>query len=132
MTEEHSKNTKQKTRWIRRIARISSAIILAFTLVMVVGHLVVPEPTEAAYPPIENLLPAIMCLRGLGLGIAWRWEGLGGALSMGFFVVHLALYGLIRQKFFPLGGLAALSPVFFTGMLFLVCWWRSMDSQNVA
>jgi hypothetical protein len=119
-------------KWIRRIARTLSVIILGIALVLIIGHIVVPEPTEADYPPIENLLPVIMFLSVLGLGISWRWEGLGGAISVGFFVVHLALYWAIRKRFFPLRVLVVLSPVLLTGILFLVCWWRSRGSQNVA
>jgi hypothetical protein len=109
------------------IARISSVVILGITLLMVIGHLVVPEPIEADYPPIENLLPVIMCLSVLGLGIAWRWEGLGGAISVGFFLAHLAMYWAIRQRFFPFRALVIFSPVPITGILFLICWWRSKD-----
>jgi len=120
------------TKWIRRIARAWSIVILTITLVMIIAHLVVPEPSEVDYPPIENLLVLMMCLSVLGLGIAWRWEGLGGAISVGFFLAHLAMYWVIRQKFFPLKALAILSPVLITGVLFLVCWWRtrSRSSQN--
>ena len=113
------------TKWIRRIARTSSVVIIAFTVVMIVGHLVVPDPHAVDYPPIENLLPLMMSLSVLGLGIAWRWEGLGGAISVGLFLAHLAVFWAIRQEFFPLWGLATLSPVLITGMLFLVCWWRA-------
>jgi hypothetical protein len=113
------------TKWIRRIARTLSVLIIAFTVVMIVGHLVVPDPHEVDYPPIENLLPLMMTLSVLGLGIAWRWEGVGGAISVGFFLAHLAMYWAIRQRFFPLRALAILSPVLITGMLFLVCWWRT-------
>jgi hypothetical protein len=115
----------RRTKWIRRIARTLSVMIIAFTVVMIVGHLLVPDPHEVDYPPIENLLPLMMTLSVLGLGIAWRWEGVGGAISVGFFLAHLAMFWAIRQEFFPLGALATLSPVFITGMLFLVCWWRT-------
>jgi hypothetical protein len=113
---------------LRRIARILSVPIVAFTLVIFVGHLVGPEPVQADYPPIENLLPVLVCLSVLGLGIAWRWEGLGGAICVGFFVLHLALFWAIRREFFPLGMLVIFSPLVITGILFLVCWWKSRDS----
>jgi hypothetical protein len=119
----------RRTKWIRRIARTLSVMIIAFTVVMIVGHLLVPDPHEVDYPPIENLLPLMMTLSVLGLGIAWRWEGVGGAISVGFFLAHLAMFWAIRQEFFPLGALATLSPVFITGMLFLVCWWRTRSTR---
>ena len=134
MTEGAGDDADRATKWIRWIARIWSVVLLGITLVMIVGHLVVPDPHEVDYPPIENLLPLVMCLSVLGLGLAWRWEGLGGAMSVGFFLAHLGMYWAIRQRFFPLGVLAILSPVLITGMLFLVCWWRtrSRSSPNSA
>jgi hypothetical protein len=131
MTQRSDESVDRSMKWIRRIARILSALILVITLIMLIGHIVVPEPTEADYPPVENLLPLIMCLSVLGLGIAWRWEGLGGAVSIVFFLVHLVVYWVIRQRFFPLRALLIFSPVPITGVLFLVYWWRSRVSQNV-
>jgi hypothetical protein len=69
------------TRRIRRIARIWSAVIIGFTLFMIIAHVVVPDTNPADYPPSENLLPLAMCLSVAGLGVAWRWEGLGGAIN---------------------------------------------------
>jgi hypothetical protein len=123
-----SESVDLTVKWMRRIARVLSLLIIGIVLVMLVGHLVVPEPVEEDYPPIENLLPVIMCLSVLGLGLAWRWEGLGGAMCLGFFAVHLALYWIIRGEFFPLGALAVFSPVVLSGVLFLACWWRSRES----
>jgi hypothetical protein len=119
------------TKWIRWIARILSIVIIGFTLMMVIGHAVTPDPHAIDYPPIENLLPLVMCLSVLGLGLAWRWEGLGGAISVVFFLANLGLYWAIRGKFFPLRGLPILSPVLITGMLFLVCWWRTRSSSRM-
>ena len=112
------------TKRIRRVARIWSLVIIGFSLVMLIAHVVVPEPQTTDYPPIENLLPLAMCLSIVGLGIAWRWEGLGGAINIGFFLVNLGLYWFIRGRFFPLGGVAILSLAIVPGVLFLVCWWR--------
>ena len=61
----------------------------------------------------------------VGMFLAWRWEGLGGVINAGFFLANLGLYWVLREKFFPLKALAIFSPVLITGMLFLVCWWRS-------
>ena len=92
---------------------------------MAVTHLVVPDTEATDYPPIENLLPVVMFSSVLGLPLAWRWEGIGGALNVGLFLVHLGLYWIIRGKFFPLRALWILSPVVVPGVLFLVCWWRT-------
>ena len=129
--ERFGKGADRATKWIRWIARICSIVIIGFTLVMVIAHVVIPDPNATDYPPIENLLPLAMCLSVLGLGVAWRWEGLGGAISVAFFLANLGLYWAIRQKFFPLRALAVLSPVLITGTLFLVCWWRTRSSSRM-
>jgi hypothetical protein len=132
MKDRSNENESRTVKRIRLIARALSVPIIGFTIFMLIGHILVPEPMEADYPPIENLLPVIMTLSVLSLGISWRWEGLGGALSVVLFIVHLLLYWAIRQKFFPLRGLVIFSPVLLTGVLFLVCWWHSRGSQNAA
>ena len=104
---------------IRLIARILSVAIIAFALVMLLGHMFFPEPTVEDYPPIENLQPVIMGVSVLCLAIAWRWEAWGGALSLIFFVLNLGLYWIIRGHFFPIAILINFSPLPLTAILFL-------------
>ena len=115
------------TRRMRQVARIWSIVIIGITLVMTIAHIVVPEPEAADYPPIENLLPVVMFLSVVGLAISWRWEGVGGALNVGFFLADLGLYWIIRGEFFPLRALPMFSAAVVPGVLFLVCWWRTQS-----
>jgi hypothetical protein len=119
------------TRRIRRIARIWGTVIIGITLVIVIAHVVVPDTNATDYPPSENLLPLAMCLSVAGLGVAWRWEGLGGAINVGFFLVNLGLYRVLRGKFLPLRAVPIFSLVLIPGMLFLVCWWRTRSSETI-
>jgi hypothetical protein len=100
-------------------------VVIGITLVTIVAHAVLPEPTVTDYPPIENLLPLLMCLSVMGLGVAWRWEGLGGAINVGFFLANLGMYWAVRDKFMPLRGVAILALAVVPGNLFLACWWRT-------
>jgi hypothetical protein len=118
-------------RWMRRVARIWSIVIIGITLVAAIAHIVVPEPEGTDYPPIENLLPVVMFLSVLGLAIAWRWEGVGGAINVGFFLALLGLYWIIRGKFFPLRALPMFLAAVVPGVLFLVCWWRTQSRDLV-
>jgi hypothetical protein len=115
---------------IRRIARIWSAVIIGFTLLSIIAHVVMPDTNPADYPPSENLLPLAMCLSVAGLGVAWRWEGMGGAVNAGFFLANLGLYWVIRGKFFPSRALAIFSLELIPGILFLVCWWRTRSRNH--
>ncbi len=128
MTNNAQSFTSSTTTLLRRIARISSAALIAFTLVMLVGHVIAPEQMEVDYDPIENILPVIMSLSVFTLALAWRWEGWGSALSLALFVLVIILDWIIRGSFFPLGGLLVLLPLPVTALLFLYCWYRSRSS----
>lgn len=115
---------------LRWIARIWSIIIILFTLIMLIGYAVnwvqngTADPHNMEdYPPIENLIPLTLILSVLGLGIAWRWEGLGGAINIGFYLTNLAVrFWMISSRPYPYPiAIALLTP----GILFLVCWWIS-------
>lgn len=112
------------TRRMRRVARIWSLVVIAITLVMAIAHILVPDTEATDYPPIENLLPVVMFFSVMGLAVAWRWEGVGGAINVGLFVAHLGLYWLIRGKFFPLMAFPVFLAEVIPGVLFLACWWR--------
>lgn len=125
MTKASDVNKNLRIDRLRRIARISSVVLIAFTLFMLVGHLITPDPYEVDYDPIENILPVTMSLSVFALAIAWRWEGVGGTLSLALFVLVIILDWIIRGSFFPLSGLIMFLPLPVTALLFLVCWFRS-------
>jgi hypothetical protein len=115
---------------LRWIARIWSIVIIAFVLIMLIGYAVNWVKTGTAdshamkdYPAIENMIPLTLILSVLGLGIAWRWEGLGGAINISFYLANLAVhFWMISPRPYPYPiAIAILTP----GILFLVCWWIS-------
>ena len=122
--------TDMTTKWLRRIARISSIVVIAFTLFMALAHIAEPESETIDYPPIENLLPVVMLLSVLGLAIAWRREAIGGAINVGLFLVHMGLYWAIRGKPFPLRAVPTLSMAVVPGVLFLITWWRTRSKVS--
>jgi len=50
-----------------------------------------PYATEG-YSSIENLIPITLGVSVLGLVIAWRWEGLGGMITIISHLVTLAVH----------------------------------------
>jgi hypothetical protein len=80
------------------------------------------------YPPVENLIPLTLFLSVSGLVVAWRREGLGGAINVGFYLANLAVHRwMISPRPYPW----VLVPIVTTpGILFLVCWWRSRKGQS--
>jgi hypothetical protein len=128
---------KKVTGWIRWVARIWGGVVLAVALLFLVGYAwnwvttgeADPHAAED-YPPIENLPPLLMFAAALGSGIAWRWEGLGGAITVAcqlvtlpILLVHWPIAGNFpRYLFAPYGTWLMVA---IPGVLFLVCWWRS-------
>jgi hypothetical protein len=124
------------TKRIRWIARIWSFPIIVYSLIMLTGYawnLVTigkADPyTVEGYPLIEALPPILMFLSVLGLGIAWRNEGLGGAITLVFLFAVLLLLLIQRptdQDFYRSAIPFLMSMVIaIPGILFLVYWWRS-------
>lgn len=124
------------TKRIRRIARIWSLPIIVYSLIMLSGYAwnwvtigkADPYAVEG-YPLIEALPPILMFLGVLGLGIAWRWEKLGGAINLVFqlaVILSLLITRPLTHDFYRsvIPYLMAMV-IAIPGILFLVCWRRS-------
>ena len=125
------------TKRIRWIARVWGTLLIAFTLLMLIGYAWNWVTTGKAdpyavedYPPIENLPPLFAFLSVLGLGIAWRWEGLGAAINLVFNLAALPVLlihwpitdDFPRYLIAPYGVWVIIA---IPGILFLICWRRS-------
>jgi hypothetical protein len=140
MTRENE-NRSQVTKWIRRVARIWSFPIIVYSLLLAIGYTWSWATTGVAdpyavedVPPTEALAPILMFLSVLGLAVAWRWEGLGGAISLLFLlaaVVTLVIQrpitdGLDRLMIPYLLSIAVAIP----GTLFLVYYYRITQKRK--
>jgi hypothetical protein len=126
----------QRTNWIRWIARIWSLPIIVYALLMLIGYAwnwvttgVVDPYAVEDYPAIEALPPMLLFLGVVGLGIAWRWERLGGMISVVFVLattVSLLVQG-VRTQDFPRSAIPYLMTLIVAvpAILFLASWWRS-------
>jgi hypothetical protein len=128
---------ERATKRIRWTARIWGSLIVAFTLLFFIGYawnlvttgVADPHAVED-YPPIENLPPLFAFLSVLGLGLAWRWEGLGGGIAVAFSLAYLPVllihwpiaHDFPRYLVAPYGVWMIIA---IPGVLFLMCWWRS-------
>ena len=129
------------TKRIRWIARIWSLPIIVYALIMFCGYTWSWVTTGVADPHetgdstfIEALPPIFMFVSVLGLGIAWRWERLGGVITIIFQIAAL-LFILIQSPItydFPRSAVPYLMSMIVTipGILFLVCWRRSRTKGN--
>ncbi len=130
-----NKEYTQTTNWIRWIARIWSLPILFYTVLILIGSgwswvtTGVADPNVIEDVPFLEVLPVIlMFLSIMGLGIAWRWERPGGAISIIFqlaTVIVLMIQRPITEDFSR-----SLVPyllsivVVIPGIFFLVCFHR--------
>ncbi len=130
------------TKWIRWIARLWSLPMIVYALVMLIGYAWnwlttgVADPYAVDdYPPIENLPPLFDFLSILGLGMAWRWEGLGAAIALVFQLA--ALLALLLHR--PIGSDFPRSaiPYFISAVivipaiLFLAAWFRARRESPI-
>jgi TRAP-type C4-dicarboxylate transport system permease small subunit len=129
------------TKGIRWIARIWGGLVVAVALLFLVGYtwnwvaIGTADPyTTEGYPAIENVPPLLMFVAALGSGIAWRWEGLGGAITtvsqlvaLPVLLIHWPITDdFPRYLFAPYGTWMIVT---IPGILFLVCWWRSRERR---
>ena len=103
---------------IRWIARIWAALMVAFMLFMFITHIV-----DDGIGPLfdlsfrDTLMMVAMIGSVIGLGLAWKWERLGGWMTVGGMLAFY-LFDYFFSGDFPRG------PVFliiaFPGILFLI------------
>ncbi|MBT3240314.1 MAG: hypothetical protein HON98_11570 [Chloroflexi bacterium] len=113
---------------LRWAARLLSLIPIG----ILIGDLFLPHMTEfSIMSPDQWLNLILVILSVVGLAIAWRWEGLGGIISLVslslLLFTNLALNG---GNINPIGFLAILI-VIFPGVLFVVCWYSSKSNMEM-
>ena len=126
---------------VRLFARIWSSPIIVYSLMMLAGYawnwvtigMADPYAVEG-YPLTEALPPILMFVSVLGLCVAWRWERLGGTITLVFQVATLLL--LLNQRLITHDFCWSVIPYLMSiviaipGILFLVCWWRSRKAPT--
>jgi len=128
-------------KWMRWIARIWSAPIIIYSLMMLAGlawncvTIGKADPYSVeGYPLVEAIPPILMFVSVLGLGIAWRWERFGGAITL---ILQFAAFLLLliqrpithdsyRHAILYLMSMVISIP----GILFMVCWRRSRKAPT--
>ncbi|MGA2221007.1 MAG: hypothetical protein ABSH21_04360 [Verrucomicrobiia bacterium] len=94
------------TTGMRRTARIIGTLVLVLIVAMAVGK-GVPNPLQLS-----------LGLTLLGLVVACKWAGVGGALIFGGFTCFaLVNHGIKMNTVF--------APLLIGGLLYLLCWWRT-------
>lgn len=111
---------KSQISLIRWFARIASALLGMFVLLMILGYILEPQGSgKVTYTEIPLFIGMVAML--LGIFVSWFHEGGGAALTIGGFLIFLAQELLTSRSFNT--WLLLIFPAI--GLLFLLCWWQS-------
>ena len=121
---ENAVHDERVTHLIRKMARIWSAIIIGFGVIIFVAEIFEAFSSELnPYPWYENLIPVTLFTAVVGLALAWRWEGPGGAITIISLALNVGIYLVTGREAVGMVVLI-LTPILIPGVLFLVCWYR--------
>ena len=115
---------------IRGVARIWSVLVWLLALILLVGTRNSPPTSNLVNTPLDILIPLSLLISLIGLGIAWRWEGWGVIINIGFYLAILPLYWLIHREWIHFSIMVGLSPVILPGVLFGVAWFLSKKKDS--
>ena len=115
---------------IRGVARIWSILVWLLALILVVGTRNTTSATSLVNAPLDTLIPLSLLISLIGLGIAWRWEGLGVLINIAFYLAILPIYWLLHQEWIHISIMVGLSPVILPGVLFAFSWILSKKQNS--
>jgi len=119
----------KSVRILRWIARILASVMAALILLIYVGEILREGVQSFLQMTVwEILMMLAFFALWLGLLLGWRWELLGGLLTLCAVMVFYALNFLITGKF-PGGPFFLI--LAFPSLLFLYCGWQKRKSKNV-
>lgn len=106
---------------LRWIARILGSLVALLIIVFVLGYAIGGDPKANEETSLKTMVfPAIIFTVWIaGVALAWKWEGIGGGI---LFLSSIVFFIAVSDALWPPNPLSIL-PI--TGVLFLVCWWKS-------
>lgn len=126
MSEMHSPSDRSAN-WLRYIARgIASVLVAGWLFTVMVGALFEREPWT-----LESTIMAVLILAlSVGVAVAWRREGLGGAivLAAGIAFAAFAYLSAGHNKGFAM--MVSGVPFLAVGALFLAVHWTASRSRR--
>lgn len=112
------KDKKRLATTLRVTAKIWSILIIAFLLFMLVGEVVFPHEGEG-FLNITEIIAMVFFPFGVvvGMGISWKWERIGGIITIISLIVFCLLILIPRRAF---GGIPVFLLLAGPGFLFLI------------
>lgn len=107
-------------RWVART--LSLPVLLFFGLSFFAGASPPPGAAAVGLSPADYLKLALMDLLLAGLLVGWRWEGLGGTITLCGLAISALYYRLLGPYWVMGGSFAIPLAVSSFGLLFVACW----------
>jgi len=117
--------TRQILRWI---ARIWAALMVAFMLFMFTAHIVEDGIGPLVGFTIRDAFMMVSMIGSIvGLALAWKWERLGGWMTVGGMLAFY-LFDFIFSGYFPQGPTFLI--IAFPGILFLILTYTGKNTDQ--
>jgi len=117
------------TKRIRRTARAIGSFAAAYWLLAVIGGFIAELLSNSARLTLEGVIIGILVIAAaLGVLVAWRREGVGGALVLLCGAAHSVFAYVVAGHHKAFAVLVSGAPFLLSGALFLVSWRRSRRS----
>ncbi len=117
---------RRAARIARWVARIWSALVFSIVLYMILT----PDAGTTRPPPADWFLLGLWGLAVLGLMVAWRWEQVGGLITIGAMVLREAAWVALKGGWL-VNFLIAWAFIVPPALLFLVAWrWERRARQG--
>ena len=106
---------------LRWIARILASLVALLIVVFAVGYAIGGDSKATEETSLKTMVfPAVMFTVWVaGVALAWKWEGIGGGILL---LSSIVFFIAVSNALWPPNPLLIL-PI--TGILFLICWWKS-------
>ena len=93
--DENSRSWVRVTRWVARIWSLGP-------ILFVLAEILFPHAEEGVPVPWTDYITlSLVFISVIGLAIAWRWERLGGWISIAALAVFLVLFLITVERSFP-------------------------------
>ncbi len=123
--------------WLRWIARITGILLVAFTLIIVIGEFIEGQQRNpgfglASYTPIILIIFVIWGIALAGLVLALWKEGLGGIISLISFMLVYILNLFNKEASMKANAIAIFLIFCIPSLLYLVYWKLNKDELRKA
>lgn len=81
---------------VRWMARVLAALLVGLVLVMFIGLTLDDGFHPLKLKGVEPILMIFFWTAVIGMVVAWRWQAIGGALSLGGMILFFAVEAVVR------------------------------------